>query len=45
MVNKEVLPAFDILLEEEKTIKHKLNKLGARLLEARCYPEVQWIEV
>lgn len=39
MVNKEVIPAFDILLEELETIIPELNKQGAQLMEAKRYPE------
>jgi len=39
MINKEVIPAFDMLLEELETIIPELNKQGKQLLDEKKYQE------
>jgi len=41
VINKEVIPAFDMLLEELYAIIPELNKQGAQLMEEKKYTEAR----
>lgn len=41
MINKEVIPAFDMLLEELETIIPVLNDQGKKLMDQMKYPEAR----